>query len=493
MLAGLLFVTGQYDAALAANERASALARAEGDERTGARAAWARPNLLQMLGRLGEALQASQAALPLAEAVGDLEDRLGAHRDLAYLHAFRGALATGRDYIERALALAEQLGDPLQIADMLRLRGWLAFLWGDWPRARADLDRAVALTQQADQSWYSAYVLHHWALLALAEGDRAAAATAAQEALALVQTTGDLQALRWAASVLAELEVLAGQAEAAVERLVPLLDRPGRQDYDVTALLPVLAWAYLECGQLSQAATVVRQALERARPEEMGLVLVEALRVQALIAARQEQWEEGARSLEEALTLARGMPYPYAEARLLHVYGRLHMQQGEPQAARERLEAARALFQRLGARMDLELTEQALTPLPGTPPGDSSPQPPATPSTGHVVEAAAPAGARLSRTDRHAWALACLRAEGALSPRAYARALGVSVDTALLDLRELVDRGLVRAEGTTRDRRYVLAGDDRRDSDSPKKWRDSPKASCRPPDFGESRIFGASR
>jgi hypothetical protein len=48
-----------------------------------------------------------------------------------------------------------------------------------------------------------------------------------------------------------------------------------------------------------------------------------------------------------------------------------------------------------------------------------------------------------------------------LSPRAYARALAVSVDTALLDLRELVGRGLVRAEGTTRDRRYVLAGDDR--------------------------------
>ena len=43
--------------------------------------------------------------------------------------------------------------------------------------------------------------------------------------------------------------------------------------------------------------------------------------------------------------------------------------------------------------------------------------------------------------------------------RAYAAALAVSVDTALLDLRGLVDRGLVRAEDTTKDRRYVLAGD----------------------------------
>jgi predicted HTH transcriptional regulator len=53
-----------------------------------------------------------------------------------------------------------------------------------------------------------------------------------------------------------------------------------------------------------------------------------------------------------------------------------------------------------------------------------------------------------------------LRTGGALSPRAYATALAVSVDTALLDLRALVDTGLVRAEGTTKNRRYVLADHD---------------------------------
>jgi glutamate synthase domain-containing protein 1 len=38
--------------------------------------------------------------------------------------------------------------------------------------------------------------------------------------------------------------------------------------------------------------------------------------------------------------------------------------------------------------------------------------------------------------------------------------VAVSVDTALRDLQELVDRGLVQAAGTTKDRRYVLAGED---------------------------------
>jgi hypothetical protein len=155
------------------------------------------------------------------------------------------------------------------------------------------------------------------------------------------------------------------------------------------------------------------------------------------------------------------MPYPYAEARLLHVCGRLHIQKGEPEAARERLEAALAIFRRLGARVDVALAEQALSTLPGTPPGAAALHAMAALSPRGGAEAALPAGARLSRPQRQAWVLERLRADGPLSPRAYARALAVSVDTALLDLQQLVDRGLVQAKGTTKDRRYVLVADDR--------------------------------
>jgi len=64
--------------------------------------------------------------------------------------------------------------------------------------------------------------------------------------------------------------------------------------------------------------------------------------------------------------------------------------------------------------------------------------------------------ARRRRPERQAWVLERLRTEGPISPREYATALGVSVDTAVNDLRELVEQGLVRAEGTTKDRRYLL-------------------------------------
>jgi hypothetical protein len=103
--------------------------------------------------------------------------------------------------------------------------------------------------------------------------------------------------------------------------------------------------------------------------------------------------------------------------------------------------------------------EQALGTLQSAPPCDAAVQiRPSLPAWQQIV-AGAPAGSRLARTERQAWALEHLRTNGPLSPRVHAAFLAVSVDTALREVQELVDRGLVRLAGTTRDRRYVRASD----------------------------------
>jgi len=91
---------------------------------------------------------------------------------------------------------------------------------------------------------------------------------------------------------------------------------------------------------------------------------------------------------------------------------------------------------------------ESLTPTPairegGRPPFEAQPQP--------------PMAASLTPPERQEWALEHLRTVGPLSPHTYAAALGISIDTAKRDLRALVARGAAQAQGTTRDRRYVLA------------------------------------
>jgi tetratricopeptide (TPR) repeat protein len=75
------------------------------------------------------------------------------------------------------------------------------------------------------------------------------------------------------------------------------------------------------------------------------------------------RWVQVDTVFEEAVSLARSMPYPYAEARALFEWGKALDEKGEPEKARERLQDALAIFHRLGAKPYIELTEQALNDL----------------------------------------------------------------------------------------------------------------------------------
>jgi hypothetical protein len=73
--------------------------------------------------------------------------------------------------------------------------------------------------------------------------------------------------------------------------------------------------------------------------------------------------KEASAALEGALSWARSMPYPYAEAKLSREYGILHLREGEPGRAWERLRAALEVFRRLGAKKDAEQTRRTLQGL----------------------------------------------------------------------------------------------------------------------------------
>jgi hypothetical protein len=69
--------------------------------------------------------------------------------------------------------------------------------------------------------------------LRLAKGAWKEASRYLEECTAKAHDTGDLQALRLAQSTLAERDLLQGRPAAAHARLVPLLDRPGMEEWHV--------------------------------------------------------------------------------------------------------------------------------------------------------------------------------------------------------------------------------------------------------------------
>jgi tetratricopeptide (TPR) repeat protein len=321
------------------------------------------------LGHLHEALRILVGALRRVEAAGDLGTLWLTLNNLGSLTSRLGEFEQTRQYAERALEVAERIGNPSHISFILGNLGDILTSRGDWDAARDSLARGVEVARAAGPGTRSrvsdvATPLAFLGQLDLRRGDWEEASRLLAEALAAAEESEDRQGREIAQAGLAELDVLAGRAEQAVARLEPLL----ADDAALGLLLPILAWAYLETGNeesMRRAAELAAEAVSRGR-EQPGEYLVEPLWMQGMVLVRQGRSKEAQAVLQEGLGLARSLPHPYAEARILYQLGTMPRVWADREAgagARERLHEALVIFQRLGAKKDIERTEQALAEL----------------------------------------------------------------------------------------------------------------------------------
>jgi class 3 adenylate cyclase/tetratricopeptide (TPR) repeat protein len=360
----------ELNAALDASEKAVAAASAVADPFSFVRAKYWYGSTLLAMDRLAEGTRIMEELIPLAEAVGDLLTLSFALVFVAHAHERSGDLQASRPCRDRALEVAERLGEPVEIASRLGGRGWLWLRLGEWARARADFERAVALLREAETTTFG--FAHGFLLLAtlqLLEGRRDEANALFAEGLEVSAGWDKRGDRRFVGQVLAERDLLERRPHEALARIEPLLDVPGRQEVDVTPLLAVMAWALCDVGDVSRAADVVAQAIRRSTDEPSMPVLVDALWTQGLIYVRQHRWHDAEAALEQAIQMARGQPYPYAEAKALYVYGWMRTEQGDVVQARERFEAALAICAQLGERLYAERIEQELAKLGAAPAG----------------------------------------------------------------------------------------------------------------------------
>jgi tetratricopeptide (TPR) repeat protein len=362
-LGHLLYFSGRIDEALVITERLVELARTLGDEQLLVSAEVARGNGLRMMGRIEEALPVMEGAIRLAEVRGSPFTLIGALDNMAWVSMARGEFDLATRHNARALALAERLHHPVMVATMTCTRGAVAFLLGAWDQARVDLERAAATGREIGEGRGFVYPLAELGRLCLAVGEWETAARFLEECLTLAERSGDIHGLRTVQGALAELDLREGRPAAAYARLVPLLDRPSLEEWQVTELLPLLAWAHLALGEVALAVDVATRAVRRGRAQTHRLALVEALRVQGMVLQKQECCSQAEDALTEALALARSLRLPYAEARVLQVYGAVSAAKQEPDRALEQLRVALAIFGRLPALKDAEQTEQTIAEL----------------------------------------------------------------------------------------------------------------------------------
>jgi len=366
-LATLVWRANESPEALAAADRSLELAHALDDERLVARAEGRRGLVLTVLDRCDEALTALEVAMSLAERTGDLDTLSRAQNNAAAVYLRLGDGARSEDLQRRNVELARRAGDPGGMIFALALLYAQLFEQGEWAEARALLDEALRLFRQTPVGRLN-WILAMPGYSLLLDGATKSAHASWDDCLAEAERSGFTDLSLTAIWLQAESEWLAGRPEAAVDRLEREVDRlelvPPEARFPPRLQLGLL---WLESGKFNGAEPARAQlslALQERIAQHDGIFDGDPRPLQAWLAARQGDRDLANRMMEEAIALSRKLGFVWSEARMLQVWGRLETDLQDQEAARAHLDAALAIYRRLGAVPYIEETERRLARLP---------------------------------------------------------------------------------------------------------------------------------
>jgi class 3 adenylate cyclase/tetratricopeptide (TPR) repeat protein len=339
LLSNHFYHGGAYDQAIAAAQRALALATASGEVVLQARA-----NL--RLGRVYLAQTDYRRAIDcLGQTVTSLDrvrrlERFGqanlpavtSRANLAWCHAELGLFAEGTALGEEGLRIAEAAAHPASLMFAYYGVGLLSLLQGDLPKALPRLERAVGICQDEDLAgWFPRMAAPLGAAYTLARRVADAVPLLTQ---AMAQT-------------------------AATERV----------DFQALCRLP-LGEAQLLAGHLEEAHTLAKRALTHAREHQERGHQAYALRLLGEIAAQREppHIEEAETYYRQALTTAEELGMRPLLAHCHHGLGTLYAKLSRGEQARAELSTAIELYRTMDMTFWLPQAETLLVQMGGAGP-----------------------------------------------------------------------------------------------------------------------------
>jgi class 3 adenylate cyclase/tetratricopeptide (TPR) repeat protein len=356
-LANLCFRASRHEEELRYAERAGQIARAVGDDRLLARVEIERGTALATLGRARESLPVLEAAVDLADRLGDMYTLQRGLNNIASSLWDLQQFPHAEPYARRSLEAAERAGDPSQITWSTGMIGVYPMIRGEWDEALIWFERAAEMARGQGPS-SATFLLTAPALVRMYRGEDEYVGRLAEECLALAEQWKDDRLQVVTMWVLGENHWLQGRFAKAVDALHPFIDFPGIRNDDQGDNIDVLAKAYLELGNETRARKLVARA--ETIPQDSPWTIVETRILKYILLGREGQVDEARAEYEETLDVARRLDYPYGEALTLSALGGLRSYPMEEKEWKDRLEAALAIFQRIGAKPLIERTQEAL-------------------------------------------------------------------------------------------------------------------------------------
>ncbi len=242
--------------------------------------------------------------------------------------------------LDQALTLASEVDERgAKVPMILDSLGELHLLRGHLDEAKGHLERSVSLAKENGNKWYACQALRTLGRCSLAMGEEAAALAKGNEALTLAELIGDRQAICESRLILAE--------------------------------------AHLATGDLAGCDFELHRVTEQASDSPTDLNFTgEAQRLYGKLCMAREDYAAAAQHFGRSVSIFDMLGDRYRAARAHYELGRAYAIT-QPNRAIEHLTRAVNTFRDLGAPIDLQSAETALTNLDRSIPSEQRSEPPA--------------------------------------------------------------------------------------------------------------------
>jgi tetratricopeptide (TPR) repeat protein len=155
------------------------------------------------------------------------------------------------------------------------------------------------------------------------------------------------------------------EAEKLLLRSLEICRKGGNVIFELW-VLPVICELYLKTGLPEKAAEYVERGFELLKPDQSWYGLPGPMYLaKAMLATEQQDWKTATEFFEKAVHVNRQYQLPWDEAKTNYEWGMMYLargQEGDRENFREKFERALEIFQRIGAKKDVEkvLTKKEL-------------------------------------------------------------------------------------------------------------------------------------